>query len=311
MALISFQSIARGGSVTIPSGSNRLVVLTIGAYSWVANAVSGWSLGGATLANGGMILAKRQQYETGGNHYTSEIYYVKESDIDAGSITLGDPTWTATARELPTFCGVYTFGDCDQTSAIDTTAGLGGTSQDSEIGTAAVADSTEQVIHIVTNASAASATTIYGDGWTEDQDVAGTPGTNGTTRHIDGSKATTTGATIDYGADDTASVRHCIAMASFLPASAKVVKLLAHSGAASATGIEGVVLNAARDTVIGEFSGQAFEASLESGEAVLLIPVEAITPDGNTLTTSDTPIVFAYNATDSIIGPGSATVIEV
>lgn len=95
--------------------------------------------------------------------------------------------------------------------------------------------------------------------------------------------------------------------------SARSVKLLAHSSAASATGVEGVVLNSTRDTVIGEFTGQAFEAALEGspGEAVLLIPVADIIPDGSTLTTSDTPIVFAYNATDSIIGPGSATVIEV
>jgi hypothetical protein len=91
----------------------------------------------------------------------------------------------------------------------------------------------------------------------------------------------------------------------------KYVKLLTEAAAASAASIEGVVLNAARDTVIGEFSGQAFEAALESGEAVLLIPTADITPNGDTLTTSDTPIVFAYNATDSIIGPGSATVIEV
>ncbi len=89
------------------------------------------------------------------------------------------------------------------------------------------------------------------------------------------------------------------------------LKLLTDASAASASSIEGVVLNATRDTVIGEFSGQAFEASLEAGEAVLLIDVADITPDGSTLTTSDTPIVFAYNATDSIIGPGSATVIEV
>lgn len=89
------------------------------------------------------------------------------------------------------------------------------------------------------------------------------------------------------------------------------LKLLAHATAASAASIEGVVLNSTRDTVIGEFSGQAFEAALEGGEAVLLIPTSEITPDGSTLTTSDTPIVFAYNATDSIIGPGSATVVEI
>lgn len=89
------------------------------------------------------------------------------------------------------------------------------------------------------------------------------------------------------------------------------VKLLAEASAASATNIEGVVLNSTGDTVIGEFSGQAFEASLEGGEAVLLIPVADIIPDGATLTTSHTPIVYAYNATESTVGPGTATVVEV
>jgi hypothetical protein len=96
-------------------------------------------------------------------------------------------------------------------------------------------------------------------------------------------------------------------------ATSKYVKLLAHSSAASATGVEGVVLNSTRDTVIGEFTGQAFEASLEGspGEAVLLIAVEDITPDGNTLTTADEPLVVAYNSTDGTVGLGSATVVEV
>lgn len=88
------------------------------------------------------------------------------------------------------------------------------------------------------------------------------------------------------------------------------LKLLAHPSAASAADIEGVVLNETRDTVIGEFSGQAFGADLVGGEAQLLVAVTNITPNGSTLTTSNTPIVFAYNATDSIIGPGSATVVE-
>lgn len=94
-------------------------------------------------------------------------------------------------------------------------------------------------------------------------------------------------------------------------AATKYVKLLASLSAASATGIEGVVLNSTRDTVIGEFTGQAFEDDLESGEAVLLIPVADITPDGATLTTSDAPIVFAYNSTDGTVGEGIASVIEV
>lgn len=119
----------------------------------------------------------------------------------------------------------------------------------------------------------------------------------------------TSSVTFDIAVNDVAL---CAAIASFKePATNLYLKLLAHSSAASATGVEGVVLNSTRDTVIGEFSGQAFEASLESGEAVLLIPAADITPDGNSLTTSDTPIVFAYNATDSLVGPASATVIEV
>jgi hypothetical protein len=89
------------------------------------------------------------------------------------------------------------------------------------------------------------------------------------------------------------------------------LKLLADASAASAASVQGVVLNATRDTVIGEFSGQAFEAALESGEAVLLIPLADITPDGTTLTTSDTPLVSAYNATDGTVGLGSATVVEI
>lgn len=88
------------------------------------------------------------------------------------------------------------------------------------------------------------------------------------------------------------------------------VKIFAPAAAASASSIEGVVLNAARDTVIGEFTGQAFEAALEGGEAVLLIPVSGITPDGSTLTVTDTPLVVAYNSTNST-DLSAATVVEV
>jgi hypothetical protein len=78
----------------------------------------------------------------------------------------------------------------------------------------------------------------------------------------------------------------------------KYLKLLAHSSAASAASIEGVVLNSTRDTVIGEFSGQAFDATLTAGgEAVLYIPCADISPDGGTLTTASTPLALAYNAT--------------
>lgn len=95
----------------------------------------------------------------------------------------------------------------------------------------------------------------------------------------------------------------------FLTTTVKKLKLLAPAEAAEATGIEGVVLNSARDTVIGEFSGQTFETDLESGESVLKIDCADITPDGNTLTTSDVPLVIAYN-TDYSTDLATATVIE-
>lgn len=95
----------------------------------------------------------------------------------------------------------------------------------------------------------------------------------------------------------------------FLTTTTKYVKLLTEAAAASDTAVAGVVMNGS--TYIGTFTGQAFEADLESGEAVLLVAASDITPDGTTLTTSDTPLVFAYNATDATSGPGTATVIEV
>jgi hypothetical protein len=87
----------------------------------------------------------------------------------------------------------------------------------------------------------------------------------------------------------------------------KFLKLLAHASAASATSVEGVVLNATRDTVIGEFTGQAFEGTLESGKAVLKIPVADF--GGGSLTTSDTPLTVAYNGSKTT-GLVSCTVIE-
>lgn len=115
--------------------------------------------------------------------------------------------------------------------------------------------------------------------------------------------------TID-GTSESLASRGVVLYLRSLVSTQKYVKLLAEAAAASVTGIEGVVLNAARDTVIGEFTGQAFEAALEGGEAVLLIPVSEITPDGSTLTTSDAPLVAAYNSTHGTVGLGSATVIE-
>ena len=106
----------------------------------------------------------------------------------------------------------------------------------------------------------------------------------------------------------TTSVRDTIGITLALKPSASLVKklkLLAHPSAIGAGSVEGVVLNAARDTVIGEFTGQTFiDGSGESpqvnpGYAVLKVAATDISPDGATLTTATTPLAIAYNATYS------------
>lgn len=92
----------------------------------------------------------------------------------------------------------------------------------------------------------------------------------------------------------------------------KKLKLLAHSSAASASSIAGVVFNAPSGsditgTRIGEFTGAAFEASLESGQAVLKVAVSEF--GGEALTTSDTPVALVRNATYTT-GAVTASVIE-
>lgn len=91
----------------------------------------------------------------------------------------------------------------------------------------------------------------------------------------------------------------------------KYLKLLASSSAQSDTGVSGVVFDGTGYTTsdyLGTFSGKSFEASLESGNAVLKVPVADF--GGSALTTSSTPVAFVWNSTDAGIGPADCTVIE-
>ncbi len=96
----------------------------------------------------------------------------------------------------------------------------------------------------------------------------------------------------------------------------KKLKALVHSAAQSKTGVYGDVFAAPTDgglagERIGRFSAQAFEASLESGEAVIKVPVSAF--GGSALTTSDTPRAeFRYDDAGTLKTTGliPCTVIE-
>lgn len=92
----------------------------------------------------------------------------------------------------------------------------------------------------------------------------------------------------------------------------KKLKLLAHSSAASAAGVAGVVFaaptgGAITGAEIGEFTGATFEASLESGKAVLKVACSEF--GGTSLTTSDTPVALVRNSSNTT-GIVSCTVIE-
>ena len=98
----------------------------------------------------------------------------------------------------------------------------------------------------------------------------------------------------------------------FLTTTVKKLKLLVHSDAQSDASIAGVVFAAPGGSditgaKIGEFTGAAFEASLEGGKAVLKVPVSDFS--GTSLSTSDTPVALVRNTTDTT-GLIAGTVIE-
>ena len=91
-----------------------------------------------------------------------------------------------------------------------------------------------------------------------------------------------------------------------------VLRVATSASAAGATGVAGVVFaeptgGAITGAEIGEFTGAAFEESLESGRAVLYVPVGDF--GGGSLTTSSTPVVLVRNTTHTT-GIVPATVVE-
>jgi hypothetical protein len=90
----------------------------------------------------------------------------------------------------------------------------------------------------------------------------------------------------------------------------KKLKVFVQSSAASTSGVAGIVFASSAGIAgaeIGEFTGKTFEASLESGKAVLKVPVDDF--GGSSLTTSDTPVVLVRTTTNTT-GIISATIIE-
>jgi hypothetical protein len=90
------------------------------------------------------------------------------------------------------------------------------------------------------------------------------------------------------------------------------LKILVDPAAQGAGGVSGAVFAAPSvgsivGPKIGEFTGEQFEASLESGQAVLKVPVTAF--GGTGLLQSDQPVVLVRNSTDTT-GIIPATIIQ-
>lgn len=120
--------------------------------------------------------------------------------------------------------------------------------------------------------------------------------------------------TISNTGDNLASNGIVLFLKTSAAALPKYVKLLADSSAASAIGVEVVVFSAPSGsnyvtgtTRYGSASGKSFEASLESGNAVLKVPAEDVGCDG--LAVSTTVAALARNTTYTT-GMVEATIIE-
>jgi hypothetical protein len=96
------------------------------------------------------------------------------------------------------------------------------------------------------------------------------------------------------------------------PAAGRFLRVYLHDSAAGATGFSGVVFQSPTGTditgaKIGEFTGQAFEETLENNLAVLKAPLSSF--NGEALTINDSPVVLVRNEFDTS-GIVNASVIE-
>lgn len=121
-------------------------------------------------------------------------------------------------------------------------------------------------------------------------------------------------SSFDLTSTDTLRSKGVVVALNGTPATTKYVKILADSPAASATGVEVVVYSAPSGsnyitgtTRYGSVNAQEFEASLESGSAVLKVLASDVGCDG--LAVSTTVAAQARNTTYTT-GTVSATIIE-
>lgn len=205
-------AVTGGGNYTAETGTNRLVVFSIGRRctntgSPELPSVTEITYGGsASLTGGQIILAKSASVSNGGNSI-SGLWYVKEANIPAGANAVS-VTYDRTMNGADLIMA-FTLGSMNQTSSVD---GSGSTqtsagSTDPYTGTITIAASCIQILSATFGGNPTSAPDAA---WTEVQDVqSGNFRRN--TQHVSGQPA----GSLTWTCDLSAATNGSVAVASF------------------------------------------------------------------------------------------------
>jgi len=207
-------AVTSGGTYTAETGSNRLVVITVGAEGLTTSPnVSAVVFGSATLANGKVVEAASAAQTPGATRGKAYVYYVKEANIDSGSQTLS-VTWdgnaTANSGDL---MEAYTIAGVDQTTPVEATSSTFapvGTPVDPLSSSLTVASGSGQVLAGLGNSPTAGSTPADGT-WTEYRDDDDSS-VNRTQSHGRFGQAS---GSVTYGLDWASSQGAVVAVASF------------------------------------------------------------------------------------------------
>jgi len=204
-------AVTGGGTYTAETGSNRLVVFSIGRRctntgSPELPSITEITWGSLSLTGGTILLAKNASVTNGGNSIAG-IYYVKEADIPGGAQTIA-VTYDRTMNGSDLIIA-FTLGGMNQSSPVD---GSGSTqtaagSTDPFTGSITIADNCIQILSAIFGGNP----TITPDAaWTEDQDIqSGNFRRN--TQHATGQAA----GSLTWTCDLSAATNGSVAVASF------------------------------------------------------------------------------------------------
>lgn len=203
-------NIDSAGSCTAGAGSNRVVVLTVGAEPTATSSdlvVSALTYGTNSIANAQVVEAVTSVRGGSVERVRSAIYYIKEANILSGAQTVTVTFNQAITGTAKITC--YTLSGVDQTTPVENTQSAGSiASSDPWTSSVTLANNSFAVLNAVANSNTVTATP---DGaWTEDRDVD-----DGGARVVIQSKDTSTGGSTTWTVDWSGATGGTLAIASF------------------------------------------------------------------------------------------------